>query len=104
MVTPDQRRLAACHLAKQHEVSERRACRLIGLGRSTMRYRCRRPEEPKLRQRLRELAAKRRRFGYRRLGVLLRREAFAVNHKRLYRITAKRARRSSSRPPRQACR
>ncbi len=54
-----------------------------------MRYRCRRPEEPKLRQRLRELAAKRRRFGYRRLGVLLRREAFASTTSACTGFTAK---------------
>ncbi len=54
--------------------SERRACRLVGIGRSTLRYRSRsRPEEESLR-RLRELAAPRPRFGSRRLHVLLRRE------------------------------
>lgn len=67
-------------------LSQRRACRLVGIPRSVARYQPRCTEPVELRQRLRELAAERRRFGYRRLGVLLRREAFAVNHKRVYRL------------------
>jgi putative transposase len=66
--------------------SERRACRLLGMSRSSCRYQPRRPEEEVLRQRLRELAVERRRFGYRRLAVLLRREGWAVNWKRVYRV------------------
>ena len=66
--------------------SERRACRLLGLSRSGCRYQPRRRDEEVLRQRLRELAAERRRFGYRRLHALLRREGWAVNWKRVYRV------------------
>jgi hypothetical protein len=65
---------------------ERRACRMIGCVRMTVRYRSRRPADTELRERLRALAHERRRFGYRRLQVLLRREGFIVNHKRLFRI------------------
>ena len=54
--------------------------------RMTMRYRSRRPDDTELRQRLRALAHERRRFGYRRLHVSLRREGFKVNHKRLFRL------------------
>jgi putative transposase len=67
-------------------MSERRACRVIGCDRRTVRYRSRRPDDPRLRKRLLELARERRRFGYRRLLILLRREGFTVNHKRLFRI------------------
>jgi putative transposase len=67
-------------------VSERRACGLVKAHRATCRYRRRRVEDPHLRERLRELAASRRRFGYRRLKILLKREGFAVNHKRVYRL------------------
>ena len=67
-------------------VSERRACGLVKAHRATCRYRRRRVEDPGLRERLRELAATRRRFGYRRLKILLKREGFAVNHKRVYRL------------------
>jgi putative transposase len=67
-------------------ISERRACGLMEMHRGTCRYRRRRSEDGQLRERLRELAATRRRFGYRRLQVLLRREGFMVNHKRVYRL------------------
>jgi putative transposase len=56
------------------------------VGRSSCRYQARRRDDEELRERLRELAGERRRFGYRRLTVLLRREGWPVNHKRVYRI------------------
>ncbi len=71
---------------ERHGLSQRRACRLVGLDRSTLRYRCKRPDDAAVRQRLRELAAERRRFGYRRLGWMLAREGHAMNHKKLYRL------------------
>ena len=67
-------------------MSERRACQAIGCVRMTIRYRSRRADGVELRERLRALARERRRFGYRRLHVLLRREGYVVNHKRLFRI------------------
>lgn len=67
-------------------LSQRHACRLVGISRSVARYQPRCTEPLGLRDRLRALAAERRRFGYRRLTVLLRRETFAVNHKRVYRL------------------
>jgi len=70
----------------EYRRSERRAWQLTGVGRSSCRYQVRRRDDPALRQRLRELAGERRRFGYRRLTVLLRREGWPVNHKRVYRI------------------
>ena len=66
--------------------SQRRACTLIGLDRKTYRYASRRPADAAIRDRLRELASERRRFGYRRLHILLRREGIEVNHKKLYRL------------------
>jgi putative transposase len=66
--------------------SQRRACGLIGLAPKTYRYRSRRPDDGELRRRLRQLAAERRRFGYRRLLILLRRDGVVVNHKRLFRL------------------
>ena len=86
MVTPVARREAVAHLRGVHEMSERRACRVIGCDRMTVRYRSRRRDDPRLRERLRALARERRRFGYRRLLIFLRREGFLVNHKRLLRI------------------
>jgi putative transposase len=72
--------------AAHPELSERRACDLAGLGRSSFRYQHRGSEESGLRGRLKKLAAERRRFGYRRLTVLLKREGREVNHKRVYRL------------------
>ena len=86
MVTPAAKREAVAHLCTAFEMSERRACRTIGCVRMTVRYRSRRSDDAELRQRLRALAHERRRFGYRRLQVLLRREGFKVNHKRLFRL------------------
>jgi putative transposase len=86
MVTPAAKREAVAHLCSAFDMSERRACRTIGCVRMTVRYCSRRPNDTELRQRLRALAHERRRFGYRRLHVLLRREGFNVNHKRLLRL------------------
>ena len=73
-------------MRSEYRRSERQACQLAGMGRSSCRYQARRRDDPELRERLRELAGERRRFGYRRLTVLLRREGWPVNHKRVYRI------------------
>lgn len=74
-------------LEERFAVSERRACGLVGIGRSTLRYQGRgREDEAWLRQRLRDLANERPRFGYRRLHSLLLREGVRVNHKRVERL------------------
>jgi putative transposase len=73
-------------LIKQHGLSQRRACRLVGIDHSTLRYQPRHADDGALRQRLRELAQERRRFGYRRLGWLLAREGHSMNSKKLYRL------------------
>lgn len=71
---------------KDHDVSERRACSVAGLDRSTFQYEKKTGGDEALRERLRALAGERRRFGYRRLGILLAREDHHANHKKLYRI------------------
>ena len=86
MVTPVARREAAAHLGQHFEVSQRRACQVIDADRSSVRYRSRRPDDGTIRARLRELAAMRRRFGYRRLHILLGREGTHMNHKKLRRL------------------
>jgi putative transposase len=70
----------------EKEYSQRRACALAGVAPKVYRYRSRRGDDGALRARLRSLAAQRRRFGYRRLHILLKREGVAVNHKKLFRI------------------
>ncbi len=86
MVTPAVRREAVAILVNEHKMSERRACSVIGADRASVRYRSRRPDDADLRERLRELAGERRRFGYRRLNVLLRREGIIVNRKKVQRL------------------
>ena len=71
---------------KDKNYSQRRACGLVGMDPKTYRYESRRPDDAPIRRRLRELAAQRRRFGYRRLHILLAREGIRLNHKKLYRI------------------
>jgi putative transposase len=88
MVTPAARREAASYLRQVDEVSQRRACQVIGADRSSIRYRSRRPEDGLLRSRLREIAALRRRFGGRRLHILPRREGITLDHKKLRRLYA----------------
>ena len=73
--------------AKQaYRLAERRACRALGVSRSSIRYRSRRPTRAPLRRRLKELAGVRVSYGYKRLHVLLRREGWSANHKLVYRL------------------
>ena len=69
-----------------YQISERRAARLVKLVRSSQRYKSRRDPQEGLRRKLKDLAATYVRYGYRRLTVLLRREGWGVNAKRIYRL------------------
>ena len=80
------RREAARYLQTTYSISQYRAGVVIGISNSSLRDQPRRPPDLTLRQRLRELAAERPRFGYERLTVMLRREGAVVNHKRVYRL------------------
>ena len=71
---------------EEKSYSQRRACALVGMAPRVYRYTSTRPDDMELRQRLRELSSERRRFGYRRLHLLLKREGVEVNWKHLYRI------------------
>jgi len=86
MVGPAAKRDAVAHLQATMGLSERRACTIVAADRTTIRYRSRRPPELELRKKLRDLASRRRRFGYRRLFVLLRGEGEASGINRIYRI------------------
>ena len=66
--------------------SERRTCQVLTLGGSTCRYESVAAEQAALRMRLKDLAQARVSYGYRRLHILLQREGWAVNHKRVYRL------------------
>jgi transposase InsO family protein len=86
MVGPAVKREAIAHLQTVMDLSERRACRIVGADRKMVRYRSRRPPDTALRARLRELANERRRFGYRRLFILLRREGVPSGLNRIHRL------------------
>src|SRR5271167_3300256 len=86
VVSPQTRREAVLVMQVEVELSQRRACGLMDLYRATCRYHKHRSEDQSLRVRLRELAEARRRFGCRRLQILLEREGWQVNHKRVYRL------------------
>jgi putative transposase len=71
---------------REKSYSQRRACRLVGMHPKTYRYASKRSSDEGLRKRLRELASQRRRFGYRRLGLMLERQGIKLNRKKLYRL------------------
>jgi putative transposase len=73
-------------LMADYGFSERRACRLIGVNRSAWQYEPLRGKDDAVRERMREIANERRRFGYRRLAILLRREGKGMNLKKVYRL------------------
>jgi putative transposase len=86
MVGPAAQREAVAHLKAEMGLSERRACQIISADRKTIRYRSCRPPEVELRAKLRDLANERRRFGYRRLFILLRRDGEPSGVNRIYRL------------------
>lgn len=88
MVTPDAKRAAVAHVCTAHTVSQRRACSVLSVDRSSVRYAGRRPDDAELRARIRAVAADRRRFGYRRIHVMLAREGVVLNLKKLRRLYA----------------
>ena len=86
MVGPAAKREAVAHLRNVLQMSERRACTLVAADRKMIRYRSRRPPDVELRARLRDLANQRRRFGYRRLFILLREQGEPSGINRIYRL------------------
>ena len=79
------RRAVARKAMRDHDISQRRACRLVGVDPKTVR-RDKPPDNPEVREEMKAIASKRRRFGYRRIGVLLERKGMIMNHKKLYRL------------------
>ena len=86
MVTPAARRSLVAFLQEHHRLSERRACKIVGLCRSSCRYQAKPSNDAEIRSRLRQLAEQRRKFGAPRLHTLLRREGYLINHKRTERL------------------
>jgi len=86
VLRPVRKRKIVEYLRITYDVSERRACRAVLCVRSTFRYKSVRDDQTPLRMRIREIAAARVRYGYRRIYIILRREGWKVNHKRVYRL------------------
>lgn len=86
MVTPDAKREAVAHACQMHGLSQRRACNVLGVDRTSVRYRSIRPDDQFLRDAMKAVAAERRRFGYRRIHVMLQRQGIEMNLKKLRRL------------------
>jgi len=86
VVSPQAKREAVTHLMVTHQLGVTRSCGLIGISRSLYQYESKRPDDAPLKERLTALAGKKRRYGYRRLHVLLLREGWLLNWKRTYRV------------------
>ncbi len=86
MVTPDVKRDAVAQVCKQHGVSQRRACEVLSVDRSSVRYRSIRPDDADIPEAMKLVASERRRFGYRRIHVMLGRQGIIMNLKKLRRL------------------
>ena len=86
MVAPDAKREAVAHVVAIHGVSQRRACEVLAVDRSGVRYRSIRPDDAAERAAMKTVAAERRRFGYRRIHVMLERHGIVMNLKKLRRL------------------
>lgn len=86
MVKPAARRQATRYAQQHFGLSERRAGKILSISNASLRYQPRRGDDSSVRNRLKALAAERPRFGYRRLGVMMKREGLQINHKRVYRL------------------
>ncbi len=86
MVTPGAKRDAVAQVCAQHGVSQRRACEVLSVDRSSMRYHSVRSDDASIREAMKKVAAERRRFGYRRIHVLSDRQGIVMNLKKLRRF------------------
>ena len=86
MGRPALRKQALAYVVGHYCISQRRACKLVKMSRSTLYYLPVRDARPELRRRMKELAQTRIRYGYRRLHVLLKREGWQLGRKQCYRI------------------
>jgi hypothetical protein len=86
MVTPAAKREAVVHACAVHGASQRRACEALAVDRSSVRYRSTRPDDGELRAAMKAVASERRRFGYRRIHVMLQRQGIVMSLKKLRRL------------------
>lgn len=74
------------YAVREHKLSERQACRMLNLSRSVRRYQPKRPDDSELRQVLKELAVRKRRWGLRKMTDYLKNQGYGWNHKRIRRV------------------
>ena len=86
MVTPEAKRDAVAHACVEHGISQRRACEVLRVDRSSVRYQSIRRDDAGLRAAMKQVASERRRFGYRRIHVMLQRQGIVMNQKKLRRL------------------
>ena len=86
MVTPEAKRDAVAHLCEEHKVSQRRACEVLQFDRSSIRYKSTRDDDASVREAMKQVASDRRRFGCRRIHIMLQRQGIHINHKKLLRF------------------
>jgi len=85
-VTPRAQKACCKALTEIHGYSQRKACQLVGVNRASIRYISKKPDERLLREKITGIAYEKRRYGYRRIHVLLKRDGIQINHKKLCRI------------------
>jgi putative transposase len=100
MVAPMRRRFAYPFLIAAFKISQRRACELLKVNRKTLNRKSVKTDVPALRARIKDIAATRVRYGYPRIHILLRREGWIVNRKRVYRIYREEGLSMRLKPPR----
>jgi putative transposase len=86
MVTPDAKRESVDRVVQEHGVSQRRACEVLSVDRSSIRYSSIRLDGAYIREAMKKVASERRRFGYRRIHVMLDRQGIIMNLKKLRRL------------------
>ena len=86
MVTPRVQRACCIAVVENHGYSERRACQLVGANRASVRYMSQKSDEGLLREKITAIAHEKRRYGYRRIHMLLKRDGIEINDKKLFRI------------------
>ena len=85
-MTTGERRELVRYAVDRHGISERRACRLLGISRTAYRYQTRKPDDREIRERLRWLAERKPHWGFSKINAYLRNQGYRWNHKRVYRV------------------
>lgn len=86
MVAPKAKRACVEAIVSDYSLTQRRACELVGACRGTVRYKSYRKSDESLRERIEQIAYEKKRFGYRRIHIILKREGHRINHKKVFRI------------------